>query len=101
MPTTGPLRDATRRLERGVVETGDDEGVEAFGLAFDDFLDHARRGEGFVEIALDRGRAAGGIDRADLVFARAAAAPAAAPMRAVMLAEVLGLTTSSRMAPHA
>ena len=57
MPIDRRARRAARRLQPGVVETGDDEGVEAFGRAFDDFLEQARRGKRLVEIALDRGRA--------------------------------------------
>ena len=45
---------ASRRLEPGVVETGDDEGVRVARLA--DLLDEAWNGEGLVEIALDAGR---------------------------------------------
>ena len=51
-------RGRARRFEAGVVETGDDEGVEAGGVALGHFLDQSRRGEDFVEITLDRDRAA-------------------------------------------
>ena len=47
-------RRASRRLEPGIVETGDDEGVRVARLA--DLLDQARNGERLVEIALDAGR---------------------------------------------
>ena len=90
-------RAAARRLQPGVVEAGDDRGVDARRLALDDFLDHARRGEGLVEIAFDRRGPARRIDRDDLRSARPAAARAASPIRAVMPALVLGLTTRSFM----
>ena len=54
MPTTGAARRAPRRLEFGVVETGDDERVGVACLV--DLLDEAWNREGLVEIALDAGR---------------------------------------------
>ena len=50
----GRTRERPRGLEPGIVETGDDECPRAVLFAFRDLLQHARHGESFVEIALDR-----------------------------------------------
>ena len=89
MPMTGAGR-ASRRLEPGVVETGDDEGVRVARLA--DLLDQARNGEGLVEIALDAGRPIVGLTVVTSTPGEAAAL-AAAPIFSVIERVVLGLMT--------
>lgn len=85
---------ASRRVEAGVVETGDDEGVGVAGLA--DLLDQPWNRERLVEIAFDAGRAEIGVDSGDLDPGEAAAL-AAAPIFSVIERVVLGLTTWMRM----
>ena len=63
-PDDRSFRRASRRVEAGVVETGDDEGVGVAGLA--DLLDQPWNRECLVEIAFDAGRAEIGVDGADL-----------------------------------
>ena len=81
---------ASRRLESGVVETGDDESVRVGRLA--DLLDQARNREGLVEIALDAGRPELGIDGVTSTPGEAAAL-AAAPIFSVIERVVFGLMT--------
>ena len=88
-------RRASRSIETGIVETGDDEGVGAARLA--DLLDQPRNRERLVVIALDAGRTKIGIDRRDLDPGRSRGPGRRADLVSVIERVVFGLTTWIRM----